>query len=152
MAELPKEGFFGVLGFLILSSKRSRFMNIIKSRIRNNLASRNLMPNFCLFGLIFTLGCAAHIAPMDDKFLNEKFGFLRVGETTRQEVQSRLGDTFTEYEHGTIITYWINEGRNKELYVASGGSRIIGIFKEYNLVLVFGESGVLERFSLIQKK
>jgi hypothetical protein len=74
------------------------------------------------------------------------FGFLRVGETTQQEIVSRLGPPHETYENGLVMTYVVYYEYG-EMHVGKKGESGIETF--YQLVLVFTSDHVLERFSLV---
>jgi hypothetical protein len=99
--------------------------------------------------VLLIAGCAGpqQRAPVDDKVAAQYFGFLRVGETTQQEIVSRLGPPHEAYENGLVMTYFV-------VYYEYGVMRVgkkaeSGIETFYQLVLVFTLDHVLERFSLV---
>jgi len=81
---------------------------------------------------------------------------LRDGETTQFAVQDHYGPPANRYEGGHVITYVMRRDRNGQLYVLSSKQTYTPTPEEdpypgvYNLVLVFGEDGVLERHALLQ--
>jgi len=98
--------------------------------------------------VLLVAGCASpqQRAPVDDKMVAQYFGFLRVGETTQQEIVSRLGPPHETYENGLVMTYLVYYEYG-EMRVGKKGKSGIETF--YQLVLVFTSDHVLERFSLV---
>ncbi len=100
-------------------------------------------------------GCAAGLVEKPE-MLREKVRFLHDGKTTQQEVLNRLGDPFNRYEGGRILTYIMREDANGRLHVMNEATRFGSLGTSwrpeiYNLVLVFGAGGILERHSLVQQ-
>jgi hypothetical protein len=93
-------------------------------------------------------GCSSpqQIAPVDDKMAAQYFGFLRVGETTQQEIVSRLGPPYETYENGFVMIYRVFY-EYSAMHVGRKGESGRETF--YQLVLAFTSDHVLERFSLV---
>jgi len=91
------------------------------------------------------------VAPVDPAQVMQKFGFLRDGATTRQEVVDRMGAPHATYEKNSMVTYVVfgNELGNFNVGIppSRGSSR-----GEYTLVLVFDARDVLNKHSLVFKK
>lgn len=95
-----------------------------------------------LTSFILLSACATHIAPLDAGIVREKIGFLKIGETNRQEVFDRLGVPVNIYENGLIVTYTMNEKDfNPDVKYS---------MNVYTLVLVFRPDHVLEKFSMVR--
>ena len=99
-------------------------------------------PAFVLTLFILLSACTTHIAPLDAGIVREKIGFLKIGETSRQEVFDRLGIPSNIYENGLIVTYTMNEKDfNPDVKYSTN---------VYTLVLVFRPDHVLEKFSMVR--
>ena len=100
--------------------------------------------------LLIMAGCATRIAPLDDKIAGQRLGFLHAGETTRQEIFDRLGIPAGSYEGGSVITYRMGEDSEGGMFVANAGAKIRAS-SFYELILVFRQDHILERYSLVRK-
>jgi hypothetical protein len=110
----------------------------------------------CVLIMVLVLtGCASGLQPRPE-ILSEQAPFIRDGETTQFAVQDHYGPPANRYEGGHVITYVMRRDRNGQLYVLSSKQTYTPTPEEdpypgvYNLVLVFGEDGVLERHALLQ--
>lgn len=90
---------------------------------------------FIIITVLVIAGCTGpqQMAPVDDEVAAQHFGFLRVGETTQQEIVSRLGPPSETYENGLVMTYPYMDNL-------------------YQLVVAFTSDHVLERFSLVRRR
>ena len=77
----------------------------------------------------------------------EQLKFIRVGKTTRKEIYDRLGNPLSLYEHRRIIIYLLITDARGRLRVDQAQGRADEVF---NLILVFGKEGVLERHNLVR--
>ena len=79
-------------------------------------------------------------------------GFMRIGKTSRQEIYLELGYPSADYEYSRILTYRI--GKNEQgLFMIERpqpGYEKTWYRARYSLVLVFDETGVLQKKSLVQ--
>ena len=102
-------------------------------------------------GLIIGLlsGCGHQRVRANYKSGLSQLEFIQIGKNKRQEFYDRLGAPISEFENRRIIIYMLVSdayGRLKTV-TTSTDSRSDEI---YNLVLVFGAGGVLERTNLIR--
>jgi hypothetical protein len=108
------------------------------------------MRNILMLLLAFTLMACSYIAPLDPETAKSRMPFLVEGKTSKEEVLTRLGDPANQYEDGRIVTYVMSEDLNSRFHVGQTGPTRSLKSAVYNLVLVFGESAVLERFSIVR--
>lgn len=98
--------------------------------------------------------CALPVAVMEADVVKGRIPFLREGRTTREEVLNRLGHPTGEYDDGRILIYVLQEDVTDRLHSGPvGGAPNRGSQwrpTQYQLVLVFGTGGVLERQSLVR--
>lgn len=89
------------------------------------------------------------MTPVDASVVMQKFGMLRNGETTKQEILDRMGHPASTFEQDHALTYRVFEnGIGKiDVGVTRPPSRA-----EYSLVLIFDDRNVLNRHSLVFKK
>jgi hypothetical protein len=76
--------------------------------------------------------------------------FIIEHKTTKEEVLNRLGTPVNEYENGMIVSYILRENLNSELQLGDTGFRRDWNSEIYNLVLVFGPTRTLEKYSLVR--
>lgn len=90
--------------------------------------------------------CLSAIKPVDAEFSNKQLPFVRDGMTTVGEVTARMGEPASVYENGLVFIYGLCE-ENEQLRSSNNcaGNH------NYDLVLVFGSDGILERHSLVEK-
>ena len=93
---------------------------------------------------IFLVGCAA--TPIGRADLLD---FVVDGRTTREQAYLELGEPSGIYEGGSILTYKLDKDETGYFPIESRQG-FMGI--RYNLVMVFGPDGVLERHSLVPIK
>ncbi|MFM1767992.1 MAG: hypothetical protein RJA22_521 [Verrucomicrobiota bacterium] len=80
--------------------------------------------------------------------------FLRVGQTTREEVILRLGQPSGTYEQERILTYRIGQAGDEGYYLVS--PRAVGPegapfhAERFSLVMVFDAQGRLEKHQLVR--
>ena len=86
-------------------------------------------------------------SPVDPSIAIKKFGFLRDGETTKQEVLDRMGPPVGVNETDRTLTYRVFE--NELGKIDLGVSEYLRA--EYSLVLIFNDKDVLRQHSLILK-
>lgn len=80
---------------------------------------------------------------------SDLLGFIRDGQTTREETYLHLGEPTAFYEGGRIMSFRLGEdGGGYFLLAKSPG--FSGV--RSSLILVFDESGVLKRHALVQVK
>jgi hypothetical protein len=105
--------------------------------------------------LALASACSTPVTRTDPTLLENELGFLDPGLTTRQEILSRLGDPFREYEDGRIVTYQLrktNDGDLQQVDVPRmnwGGDEFGGALHIYSLVLAFDAENRLSRHSLV---
>ena len=96
-------------------------------------------------------GCAAQqMTPQ--QVLSGPLGFLKEGQTTREQVMLRLGSPHSDFETARIFTYRLGEdGKPVEEYrdMERAGAADVPTLVAYHLVLVFTPNNVLERYSLV---
>jgi hypothetical protein len=83
-----------------------------------------------------------------------ELGFIRSGETTREEILFKLGNPAGRFENDRILTYLIGFEEKGKVHLYA--PRTLGAPynldwnpKVYSLVLVFQPDGVLLKFSLV---
>ena len=95
-----------------------------------------------VIGLALLTGCAnapnVTVAEAERKYLD----YLKAGQTTREEVISRLGAPAAVFENERILTYWLRLTAERG-FVNSGGT--------YGLTLVFDRTGRLEKHKLLKR-
>lgn len=109
---------------------------------------------------LLVVGCTPpRLVPASDPawFGKSAFGFIRPGETTREEVLLTLGTPATRFEADRILTYLIGfeETGKAHLYAPRVlGADAAGYWEPetYSLVLVFRPDGVLQRYGLVGSK
>jgi hypothetical protein len=69
-------------------------------------------------------------------------GFLQAGPVARKEVEGRLGAPAYTYEDGRIVIYVLR--KNREQFDTESGH-----LTSYRLVLVYGQDGKVDRWSLV---
>ena len=101
-------------------------------------------------------GCAVpRIQPLDtETFLSTAVPFIRDGVTTRRQVLLELGMPSAQFEQQRILTYLLQfEESELTVLMPVRGTEVHGYMRwpsqTYNLVLVFGYGGVLERHSVV---
>ena len=99
-------------------------------------------------------GCATAPPP---KGRADLLDFLTEGQSTREEVVLRLGHPSGKFERENILTYRLGfEPKNRGYYVVEREAAASGwptwVNARYSLVLVFDETGVLRRQSLVEVK
>ena len=97
-----------------------------------------------LFALLCLSGCATtptgRVLPLD---------LLDRGHVSKSEVLNSFGDPDAEYEHGRVLAYRLQAAKNRYSRVPDAAKRIGWEDIDYDLVLVFDGSDVLERHSLV---
>jgi hypothetical protein len=102
-------------------------------------------------GLVVTVAaCSSYVAPLEPDTTRSRLPFLIEGRTTKEEILNRLGIPAKEYEGGRIVSYILRENINSQLQVADTGFRRNWNSEIYNLVVVFGPTEILERYSLVR--
>lgn len=111
--------------------------------------------------LIFShvlVGCATRLT---SKELQEKsLSFLKISQTTQEEVLLNLGIPSAQFQGERILTYRLILQLNGDLKVVpretvfSDASLPVSIWRmpQYNLVLVFDERQILKTFNLIDMR
>jgi len=112
---------------------------------------------FCFLAFILAAifaGCATHLtrAELQERHLS----FLRVGQTTKQDVLLNLGIPSAQFQNERILTYRLTVLGGKQLKVlpretvyGDPNVPIWGILTKYNLILVFDEKDVLTKYNVI---
>jgi hypothetical protein len=121
------------------------------------MAKRRVTALFLCAVIFSGVACSTpHVQPPADMSLfgRSEIGFIRGGETTREEILLALGQPATRFENDRILIYHVGFERNGRVHLYA--PRIIEGFglqdwepETYSLVLVFRPDGVLNRFSLI---
>jgi hypothetical protein len=80
-----------------------------------------------------------------------RIAFIEIGRTSRSEALSRLGPPFATYQGDRVLTWRLTKSESGGLVSTSqtaspGEPQLIA---DYELVLVFGRSGYLDRNSLV---
>jgi hypothetical protein len=121
----------------------------ISESVGRNLPSiigiREMLPG--VFYVLLSIGFVACSSIRGDTAL---LTFLKVGETTRQDVYLRLGEPSAEYEEQSrIVTYRIGEDSGGYFLI-----RAVEVYRwtgvRYSLVLAFDGEQVLRRQSLVR--
>ncbi len=94
--------------------------------------------------------CSSYVAPLESQTTRSRLPFLIEGRTTKDEVLNRLGTPFNQYEDGNISIYILRENLNSQLQVGDLGRREDWNPEIYNLVLVFGPTEILQKYSLVR--
>ena len=98
-----------------------------------------------VIGLALLTGCAnapnVTVAEAERKYLD----YLKVGQTTREEVISRLGAPAAVFENERILTYWL------ALTAERGFVNSYGPGGTYGLTVVFDGTGRLEKYKLLKQ-
>jgi hypothetical protein len=102
-----------------------------------------------IIAVVCLIGCSSYIAPLDPNRTRSWLPFLIEGKTTKEEVLNRLGTPVNQYEDGSIVSYILRENLNSQLQVGETGSSRDWKPEIYNLVLVFGPTEILERYSIV---
>jgi hypothetical protein len=96
-----------------------------------------------------TIAAVAMAQSADPK--GEALRFIEIGRTSRSEALSRLGPPFATYERDRVLTWRLMKSESGGL-VSTGQTASPGepqLIVDYELVLVFGRSGYLDRSSLV---
>lgn len=75
--------------------------------------------------------------------------FVVDGRTTREQAYLQLGEPSGIYEDGSILTYRLDQDE-AGYFLIERGQGFMGM--RYNLIMVFGADGILERHSLVSIK
>jgi hypothetical protein len=95
--------------------------------------------------LLALAGCATR-GPVDDQKVVEQLGFLRIGATSRAEVESRLGPPAHVYEGGRVVTYVLIEEQGGRLKTTAYAP-----YSGYTLVIEYAADGKLARRALVRR-
>ena len=99
-----------------------------------------------ILSMIIITGCLGGCVTaqkVDPSTVSKYEGFIHDGETTKQEIQDRLGPAQSIYENGGILVYYV--------YLQDDGRmNLNGPGKCHACVLVFDKDNVLERHSLVK--
>jgi hypothetical protein len=96
-------------------------------------------------GVVCLIGCSSHVAPLDPNRTRNLLPFIIEARTTKEEILIRLGTPVNQYENGRILTYILSEDPNGRLKLGFTSDAEV-----YNLVLVFGPTEILEKYSLLR--
>jgi hypothetical protein len=122
------------------------FMQWLMGNSKGMLRTRFLLVLLGVLVIVVQPGCLSVIKPVDVELSNQQLPFVRDGTTTMDEVTARMGEPASIYENGRVFIY----GLCKENEQLRSGNTCVGNHN-YNLVLVFGSDGILERHSLVEK-
>jgi hypothetical protein len=105
--------------------------------------------------LMLALALAGCATPAPLKGRADLLEFLAAGKTTREEVVLKLGQPSGKFERENIITYRLGfEAKNRGYYLVEREAQPDGWptwrCAKYSLVLVFDETGVLRKHSLVE--
>ncbi len=98
-----------------------------------------------VIGLALLAACAGGpeitVAEAERKYLD----YLKVGQTTREEVISRLGAPAAVFENERILTYWLHLTADRGFVnpYRPGGT--------HGLTVVFDRTGRLEKYKLLKQ-
>ncbi len=102
------------------------------------------MEHLCTFLALLLAACTTETAQVRDRTLLASLGFIESAGPSREQVVARLGEPARSFENGRIAIYRVHP---KEDRLTTYGW---GPFDEaYDLVLVYGQDGRLERHSLV---
>lgn len=115
-----------------------------------------LRPHFAVLTLwlvVLLSGCSTNtVAIVEPANAGERLGFLRDGETTRQEVLDRMGAPYGVNEADRALTYRVFENDLGKFVVAAKALPTPPYSRaEYSVTLIFDEKDVLKRHSLVFK-
>lgn len=91
---------------------------------------------------ILAVACNAPVHRVDEAHAAKRLGFIRVSETTRDQILRRLGTPHSTYEQGRIVAYAFRD-RDGELELAY---RV----PEFYLIVVYAADGTVVRRGLVQ--
>lgn len=99
-------------------------------------------------------GCSANmVSSVEPSSASKKFGFLRDGETTKQEIFDRMGDPYGVNAADRAFTYRVFENDLGKFVVAPKASPTPYYSRaEYSVTLIFDERDVLMQHSLVFKR
>ena len=106
-----------------------------------------------LVGFVALVGCATTPPPLKGR--PDLLAFLSDGQTTKTDAISALGQPSGSFESQRILTYRLGlEPRNNGYYLVEREAGISGWptwrGAKFSLVLVFDDSGVLRKHSLVK--
>ena len=81
--------------------------------------------------------CAPKRQVMSPQFVGDKLGYLQDGEITRQAIINYLGNPSYLFEGGRIVVYIWSDPESGSMNV-------------YNVVLIYSESDVLAKHSVVR--
>ncbi len=103
-----------------------------------------ILSAFIILIHLFSLtGCHSHVKPVDESICTKCINFIEDGKTKKEEVLRKF-DFYVLYKtfktkNNTILIFGLTSWQDKD-------------YKEYDLVLVFDESDILKKHSLVQTK
>lgn len=112
-----------------------------------------LARRYVLFATIMAASCSTPIVAVDENVIAEKFKFIRVGKTSREEILGRLGTLVHSYEGDRILTFSFQEDTNGRSHIVTrplGDSGPTWRRDIHTVVLIFDAEGILEKHSLIR--
>lgn len=118
---------------------------MMKTIQMNTLERLHVILQFIVSMIIVTgcLGGCVTAQKVDPSTVSKYEGFIHDGETTKQEIQDRLGPAQSIYENGGILVYYV--------YLQDDGRmNLKGTGTCHACVLVFDKDNVLERHSLVK--
>jgi hypothetical protein len=111
------------------------------------IRSRRQMTHLILVALVGTgLASCMPTVPFADPNL---LSFLRMGETTRQDVLLMLGQPSASFEQERILTYRLGQDSTQGYYLVTPSQFSQWQNVHYSLVLVFDANGRLEKQRLV---
>jgi hypothetical protein len=99
-----------------------------------------------ILSMIIVTGCLGGCVTaqkVDPSTVSKYEGFIHDGETTKQEIQDRLGPAQSIYENGGILVYYVYLQDDGRMNLKGPGTC-------HACVLVFDKDNVLERHSLVK--
>jgi hypothetical protein len=106
-----------------------------------NIKTKIITSAYCVAVSIAIMSCASMPRGKTDLL-----DFLRIGQTTRQDVYDHLGSPSRRYEEVFILTYRIARDRGG-LFTEPYTKEWEGV--RFSLVLAFDESGLLRKYAMV---
>jgi len=127
--------------FLLLNRDNGiRRLGIEEARKLVSVMSRQVGVLAVCIGLLFA--CSSTVEPVAVAARLKGLAFLQPGVTSRLEIEARLGKPQNLYESGLVATYYLD---NLDVHAKPAGRG------RFHLVLLYGASGRLEKWSLVDK-
>lgn len=100
-------------------------------------------------------GCSANmVSIVEPSSASRKFGFLRDGETTKQEVFDRMGDPYGVNAADRALSYRVFENDLGKFVVSPTKTSPTPYYSraEYSVTLIFDDRDILMQHSLVFKR